>query len=979
MLSVSACSSKMAGTYFTDAEENYYTRDSSALDEWQGSLCKKIGVADGSTVRAADFQTILAARETKCAAYDCTFSAPKSVSIVSQIGTDEARRDMLEAHREAVQETLQDMEQNAIFARTKKGGVITRHQTGNAAIAKFEHNLSRNCDPQLHTHAVFMNNTELNGKLYAIDGSELYKRQKTYGAEYRARLASKLRARGYEIIMTDNEKGFFELKGMEGKRDLEIFSTRRTEILAAMKAQGVSGAEAAQSVTLATRNAKQHDIDENALREEWRETWGDRPLAEKSAEPLPVIDKRAAEKMAFDSAVKALEEKNYAWTDKKFEEELTQRGVSCGMTRERAQELIASDQTLIRCTLENPENGEAFSYYTTQNNYDTEKELFEMTADGRGRFGAALDHKTAEATRAEVCRENGWTLTDQQKNLVSHIAESEDNIIGVRGLAGVGKSFSLNAAREVLEKQGYEVMGAAPSGQAALELAVDAKMEGTTADGLTRCATLQKIMNEAERSAGHAIPGENYETKRTWNFDNIKAPTSPRVYFIDEAGMVDNNTLREFLKMTEAQRAAGAEVKVVLVGDDKQLPPVGAGNFFSDAVQQKLIETAELTDIRRQKDSPELLKAVREAVQGDAGKALDILSDDVREIKTTRGRVGAIKKEYMSMTPAQREETLILTATNADRVRINDAIRAELIKTGEIEQGKGFSVITTNEKNAEPVQRFFSSGDKMIFLKTDLKMGVRNGTKGTIESIEGNTFRVNIGDGKTVSFDVTKYDRIDHAYAVTTYKSQGATVDRVLINMNSKDETLNCRNSFYVNISRARNKVSLFCDNKEECGKQIQDFAKKYTSKDFVFNSSAGTFSRARTAPKIKAAPVGGAGKAMDAVSAIIPPIPVVKPLLSAIMKAAKVAVKAGQMAARTAKSTASMAAQAGAADKMGSVGGFVNTGGHDKFPTDWRYMTESQKSQYLLDQELKAGNMSETGTSSFMKGYTPKFSPPKG
>lgn len=901
MLSVAACSSKMAGSYFTEAEDNYYTRDSSALDEWQGNLCKKIGVVDGSTVRAADFQTVLKARETKCAAYDCTFSAPKSVSIVSQLGDDQQRADMIDAHREAVKETLRDMEQNAVFARTKKDGVITRHQTHNAAIAKFEHNLSRNLDPQLHTHAVFMNNTELNGKLYAIDGAELYKRKKTYGAEYRARLAAKLRAKGYEITITDSEQGFFELQGMEGKKDLEIFSTRRAEIVAEMNAQGVSGAAAAQRATLATRESKRHDIDEAALRKGWSEAWGERPLAQRSVEPLPEIDRHAAEQKVFKEAVRALEEKNYAWTDKKFEEELTQRGIGCGMTRDRAQALIASDHTLIRCTLKNPRDGEAFSYYTTQNNYDTEKELFEMVADGRGHFGAALDHETAEKTRAAVCREKGWNLTEQQKNLVSHIAESEDNIIGVRGLAGVGKSFSLNAAREVLEKEGYEVMGAAPSGQAALELAVDAKMEGTTPDGLTRCATLQRIMNEAEKSAGNAIPSENYETKRTWNFEGIQAPKAPRVYFIDEAGMVDNNSLREFLKMTEAQRAAGGEIKVVLVGDDKQLPPVGAGNFFSDAVQENAIKTAELSDIRRQKDSPELLKAVQEAVKGDTENALNILSNDIKEIKTTKGRVSAIKKEYMNLTPAQREETLILTATNADRVKINDAIRAERIKQGEIEQGKEFSVITTKEKNAEPVKRCFSKDDKVIFLKTDLKMGVRNGTKGMIESIEGNSFRVNIGDGKTVSFDVSKYNRIDHAYCVTTYKSQGATVDRVLINMNSKDETLNCRNSFYVNISRAREKVSIFCDSKEKCGEQVRDFAQKYTSKDFKFDSAIGKFTR--NVPTIKAAPAPSAGKALDGIKAIVPPIPVIKPVLNAIMTAAKVASKAAEIAKVAVKS----------------------------------------------------------------------------
>ena len=159
MLSVQACSGSMAGSYFADAEENYYTRDQSAADEWQGKLCEKLGLQDGAAVKTEDFQVILSARGSKCAGYDLTFSAPKSVSIVSQIGTDTARRDMMEAHREAVTAVLKEIEQHEIYTRARINGEITPIQTKEMAVAKFEHNLSRNLDPQLHTHAFVANMT----------------------------------------------------------------------------------------------------------------------------------------------------------------------------------------------------------------------------------------------------------------------------------------------------------------------------------------------------------------------------------------------------------------------------------------------------------------------------------------------------------------------------------------------------------------------------------------------------------------------------------------------------------------------------------------------------------------------------------------------------------------------------------------------------------------------------------------------------
>ena len=904
MLTVQACSGDMASSYFADASDNYYTKDQSASDEWQGELCQELGLQDGAVVRAKDFQVIVSVRDTKCAGYDCTFSAPKSVSVVSQLGNEQQRQDMIEAHREAVRDTLREIEQNEIYTRVRIDGKITPIKTVKMAAAKFEHNLSRNCDPQLHTHAFISNLTEYNGKIYAVDGTRLYNVQKIYGAEYRARLAENLQARGYAIEITDKEKGFFELADMKSA-DLEVFSTRRAEILADMEARGVSGAEAAQISTLATRQAKERDIDQEKLREEWRELWEDRPLAERAAEPLQKTDTAVAQREAYAEAVENLEAHQYAWTEKQFEEEITARGVSCGMTRERARELIKEDPTIMRGELKKPDGSESQQYYSTIHNYEQERGLFERVAEGRGNFDAALDHETAERTYAEVCEENGWKLTEQQKEVVSHIAESRDNIIAVRGLAGTGKSYSLNAAREVLEKNGYEVMGAAPSGQAAKELAEDANMEGRTVNGETRCGTLQRIMNDAEKHAGNAAPGQDYETKRSWIFEGIKAPTKPRVYLLDEAGMIDNNSLSEFFKMAEAQRKAGAEIKIVLVGDDRQLPPVGTGNFFSDALQRDAIAKTELTDIRRQEDTPKLLEAVREAVQGRPEKSLEILANAnaIHEIKTPKGRTSAIVKEYMSMSDAERAETLIISAKNVDRQRINDAIRKELVKAGKIEEGKTYAVET--RKGALPQSKNFAAGDKIVFLKNDIKAGVRNGTQGTIEKIRGDNFRVNIGEGKTVSIDIKQYNRIDHAYAVTTHKSQGATVKRVIVNMNSADKALNSRNSYYVDISRAKSKVSIYCDSKEKVGAQVQNFAKKLTAKDFSFAKPATPIRAVGTTATIKltaaaqpAAAAGkAAGKAVESVAALVPPIPIIKPILEAAAKMAAVAAEIASIA----------------------------------------------------------------------------------
>ena len=358
-----------------------------------------------------------------------------------------------------------------------------------------------------------------------------------------------------------------------------------------------------------------------------------------------------------------------------------------------------------------------------------------------------------------------------------------------------------------------------------------------------------------------------------------------------------------------------------MVGDDKQLPPVGAGNFFSDAIQLDAVSKAELTDIRRQAETPELLEAVKEAVSGDPSNSLRILAkeDAIHEIKTAKGRTSAIVREYMGMSDAERAGTLILSAKNADRIDINNAIRGELVKAGKIEQGKEYAVEV--KKDEPPQIRNFAKGDKIVFLRNDIKNGVRNGTQGTIQEIKGDNFRVNIGtakEPKIVNIDIKKYNYMDHAYCVTTHKAQGATVQRVIVNMNSADTKLNSRNSYYVDISRAKSKVSLYCDSRAKCGEQVQNFARKITGKDVAFSKPATTAAPIRatgTAAAVKptaaARPVAeagkAAGKAVESVAALVPPIPIIKPILQAAAKAASIAAQAVEIAIKPVETAAGL------------------------------------------------------------------------
>lgn len=894
MLSVATVTEPMGRTYYANASENYYTRDASALDRWQGNLCREGGLQEGSTIQADQFQLMLAnSGSEKCSAYDCTFSAPKSVSILAELGTEAQHKELLAAHQAAVEATLYEIETKEIGARITHNGVTEHVHTGRMIAAKFEHDISREMDPQMHTHCVIMNRTEYQGKSYAVDGSPLYKIQKVYGMEYRARLAAELQARGYAIHVTDHEHGFFELDGIEPET-LQHFSKRRQQIEQAMREQGVSGAKAAQRATLETRKAKEHsNIQE--LRKEWRQDLVQ--LQELPIEQGQGVVRRITEeerKAVYMDAVKSMELQQFAWTPMELESKVMARGVPVGMTREDARHLIQQDPRLLEANLKGKNAG--LIYLTTQANLDREQKIFQAMEDGKGQ-AKAMAREQVQTSLRKICREHGWHLHPQQVEMIQHIATSNDRFLGIVGLAGTGKSFGLNAAREVLEQAGYEVRGMSASGQAAQELASDAGLEGQNADGTAKCATIHRQLNQAEKLAGNAKQ-EDYLMKTEWDLSNLPSSDRPVVWFMDEASLTDNNTLSYVVEMVERRGD-----KLVMIGDPSQLQPVGCGAAFTEAIRQSRLSYVQLDEIQRQENA-KLLQAVREAVLGKVQKSLELVAEDTVVIKSHKKRMQAITRDYVALPPEEQRQTVVLTANNKDRVLLNEQIRDALIEQREMQHGTIYQVEA--QKGQPTVARELSIGDKIVFLQNDMRLGVMNGTKGIIQGLDGERITVDIGKERPISFDISKYRWLDHAYALTTYKAQGMTVTRALIHMDSKDKLLNSRNGYYVNLSRARMEAKLYIDDRQKVEAQISDFAQKITSKDLVWNSETGRFKsikkRSRMAERAEkriskgSQPVRFMARGAEAAGKLVQMVPVIgKPMKLALEAPARAIISLGR------------------------------------------------------------------------------------
>ncbi len=281
MLSISKpMSAGKAGQYF--AKDDYYL---SEKGEWQGVGADTLGLS--GEIVPQDFQALMGGTDAKTgevlnpgkgdkhrAAIDVTFSAPKSVSIMA-IADPEVKA----AHEAAVSKTLAFIERNN--AQTREVDSVGRRQTvntGNLAIAKFNHIVSRELDPQLHTHSVIANLTRKeDGSWKSLHNDTLFKDQKPLGRIYRNELALELRSLGYGIEITDRDQTFFEIKGVSSEL-IQGFSTRREQIEQEVKRlketgayRGVSKPRLYEIAALGSRARKQGGITKEDLQESWSE------------------------------------------------------------------------------------------------------------------------------------------------------------------------------------------------------------------------------------------------------------------------------------------------------------------------------------------------------------------------------------------------------------------------------------------------------------------------------------------------------------------------------------------------------------------------------------------------------------------------------------------------------------------------------------------------------------------------------------
>ena len=837
--------------------------------------------------------------------WDVTLSAPKSVSIMAEVAGD---RRLIAAHGEAVKTAMAHVEKHMAATRIRDGGTVSREATGNLIIASFQHGTSRAQDPQLHTHNVIMNATRDEDSVWrSLEPRALYQLQKQIGAIYRQELALKVRELGYEI--ETSKDSLFEIKGVSGNV-LTAFSTRSAQIEAALAERGTSrdtaSATEKQIATLDTRQAKVA-TNHAGLVADWREkanAAGFEPEARlamvrdaeaKAASPAhraamaaqtPLADR------AIAHAAEKLGERQSVFSAAALQEEAGRIGLGkishaqIGAAIDAANrqgELI--DRTHI------DRRGAEFAGFTTRQNVETEAKMLRIEADGRDilpPIASPLGAAKAVATALARAERTGFGWNVDQRQATEQLLTSRNRVTALQGYAGTAKTTTVLAtfAREA-EARGVPVVALAPTASAAMVLG---EALGARSDTVARHLLSPERPHQGQPAAWVVDEASLLSARDTARLFDLADKHNARIILVGDlkqlgsveagaafaqlqgAGM-ETAKLAEIVRQTNT--AAKDAVLASIEGDAKKALDAldrGGGQIVENADRAERFAVTAERYAGLDKES-----RARTLVIEPSREGRDALTADIRDALTKAGALtgpavavesltnkGLTRAEARDPMSYDKGDVVRFTRDYADKgvmrgvaytvERVDPAKAAITLKS---ENGREVNW-RLRQWGAGKVQTFapqsmdLKTGDSIRFTRNDREAGRINGARGEVIAVDEQTRTalIQTPDGRTeaLNLDAARDRHIAHAYVETAFAAQGRTADHVIIHADSKATNLVDQKSFYVGISRAKDSVTIFTNDRS-----------KLVS---VINERAG---QVQTAIAQAALPTSAAGKAAEA------------------------------------------------------------------------------------------------------------------
>jgi len=826
-------SSKDAKRYYASAD--YYSEGQELVGLWGGKGAHLLGLE--GTVDKHSFDRLcdnlnpisgqpltVRTRSDRTVGYDFTFSVPKSVSLLYALTGD---REILDAFRNAVDETMCDIETEA-KTRVRQGGKNTDRLTGNLTWAEFIHTTSRPVDgvpdPQLHAHCFVFNSTwdDKECRWKAGQFRHLKADAPYFQAAFRVRLASKLQDLGFGV---ERKRDDFEVCGVPASA-IRRFSRRTEEIEKVAAERGITDPKRKAELGAETREKKNHELSLYQLRKEWDSRLTDserQAIAEAHRREVPYPRAVALEGQAVDYALDHSFTRNAVVAERELLTEAMKRGLGA-VTVEGVQRELAG-----RCLIRGEKDGRAIA--STEAILAEERRVIAFAREGRGRF-RPLGDSDRPFTRE-------WLNADQ-KAAVRHVLGSRDRVTLIRGAAGTGKTTLEQELGEALAETGKGCVAIAPSAAAGRSVLREEA-------GFANADTVARFLRD-ERLREQARGG---------------------LILLDEASLIGT---RDTLALFEAADRLNA--RLVILGDRRQHRSVARGQPLKLLEEQAGLPVAEVRKILRQ--GGEYLKVTEALSAGNTEEgfaALDRLGwikeipDGERERVLADAYLDAIQEKKRS---GEAKTALVVSPTHAEAARITATIRSALKADRKLGEERTLATwvpahLTVAEKTDAAS---YDAGDMLQFHQNS--PGIKNGSRLVVA--EGQQLPVQCADrfevyrpaklivavgdrvrvtanGKTKDgkhrldngtlFTVKGFTPqgdpvVDHGwvigkefghlaagYVLTSHASQGRTVDKVFIGMSSKSLPATNRRTGYVAVTRGKEQVQIFTDDRKELLKMV--------------------------------------------------------------------------------------------------------------------------------------------------------------
>ena len=410
------------------------------------------------------------------------------------------------------------------------------------------------------------------------------------------------------------------------------------------------------------------------------------------------------------------------------------------------------------------------------------------------------DEKIVERRIVQIEKETGTVLDEMQKKAVQEAAGH--GLLILTGGPGTGKTTTINAIIRYFEGEGAEIRLAAPTGRAAKRM--------TEATGY-EAQTIHRLLELS------GMPEDDREGQPIHFERNAENPLETDVIIIDEMSMVDIHLIHSLLM------AVTAGTRLILVGDENQLPSVGPGNVLRDIIRSGQFPVVELKKIFRQASESDIVVNAHKINKGEQVE-INNKSRDFFFLKRydadiiIRVVIALIQEKLPKYVEAKPFEIQVLTPMRKGLLgveRLNQILQRYL------------NPPDASKKEKEIGQGLFREGDKVMQVRNNYQLeweirgrygipiekgvGLFNGDTGIIKTINefAETAEVEFEDGRWAEYSFKQLDELELAYAVTIHKSQGSEYPAVIIPLLSGPRMLMNRNLLYTAVTRARKCVTV--------------------------------------------------------------------------------------------------------------------------------------------------------------------------